>query len=161
MEEVIIYTDGGKRGSSGIGAFSHVTFYPDKEELESYASVIVENETRKVTNQTMELTAVIHAIDSVKQEYKENCTVIIHSDSAYVVNCFKDEWWKKWERNGWENTKQQPIANQQLWKYLVNQYKEYDIDFVKVRGHSGDKYNEMCDDLLNEAMDEWEKENVK
>src|SRR5262245_18552376 len=64
--------------------------------------------------------------------------VHVHSDSAYVVNCFRDRWWERWERTGWIGANKQPVANRDLWERLLAETRRHDVAWHKVRGHSGD-----------------------
>ncbi len=76
----------------------------------------------------------------------------IVSDSTYVVNCFRDNWWVKWERNGWRNSKKEPVANVDLWKPLIELVRSGDVSFRWVKGHSGDPMNDLVDQLAVEAV---------
>ena len=97
----------------------------------------------------MELTAVIEAINSVPADEP----VEIRSDSTYVVNCFRDEWWKGWFARGWRNSQRQPVANRDLWEPLINLVRERgDVTFRWVRGHNGDSMNELVDALAVSAI---------
>lgn len=89
------------------------------------------------TNNRMELTAILKGIEAVLAQY-EDCEVdmCIYSDSAYVINCYKDEWYKKWETNGWVNTARKPVANKDLWEKLIPYFKDKRFEFYKVKGHS-------------------------
>ena len=62
----------------------------------------------------------------------------IVSDSTYVVNCFRDKWWVKWQRNGWTNSQKKPVANVDLWQPLIELVQAGDVSFRWVKGHSGD-----------------------
>lgn len=75
--------------------------------------------------------------------------VLIVSDSTYVVNCFRDRWWQGWEARGWKNSQKQPVANQDLWKPLIDLYKQHRsrIAFQWVKGHSGNPMNDLVDRL--------------
>ena len=73
--------------------------------------------------------------------------VVVVSDSTYVVNCFRDNWWVRWEANGWRNAKKQPVANADLWQPLVELVGPLDVTFRWVKGHSGDRLNELVDPL--------------
>lgn len=98
------------------------------------------------TNQRMEVAAVLHALRSL------DGAVEIVSDSTYVVNCFKDEWWKGWQRRGWKNSQKKPVANQDLWKPLVAMVTERsNVTFRWVKGHSGDEWNDIADQLAVDA----------
>jgi ribonuclease HI len=89
----------------------------------------------------MEVRAVLEALRSNSGE------LVIVSDSTYVVNCFRDRWWVRWQANGWRNAKKQPVANTDLWKPLVELYQERHPQFRWVKGHSGDPMNDLVDRL--------------
>lgn len=101
---------------------------------------------RDTTNQRMEMKAVLQAM----REF-ENHPILIVSDSAYVVNCFRDNWYVKWRRNGWRNGKGKEIANQDLWVPMLRVYENTDVEFKHVRGHAGIVGNEKADVLAVEA----------
>ena len=100
------------------------------------------------TNQRMELTAALQAL----QALKEPCEVVLFSDSAYLINAFNQHWLNNWQRNGWLNAKKQPVENQDLWKALLAVSKTHQVSWQKVKGHAGDKYNERCDELARQAI---------
>ena len=103
------------------------------------------------TNQMMELIAAIEACKWVEsQQYKD---VIIYSDSAYLINCYNDKWFIKWEANNWINSKKESVANINLWKELIPFFRNPSFNFVKVKGHNGDKYNEIADKLATGAIE--------
>ncbi len=99
------------------------------------------------TNQRMEVWAVLDALTTLLSRVDDGVEVV--SDSTYVVNCFRDSWWKGWESRGWKNSQKQPVANQDLWKPLVALYKENSdrISFRWVKGHSGNRMNDLVDQL--------------
>lgn len=101
------------------------------------------------TNQRMELTAAINGLNHWKLNYYNdfNDSILVYSDSAYLVNCYKQKWYESWQSNGWVNSKKEPVANQDLWEQLIPYFNNPAISFVKVQGHTGDKYNEMANDL--------------
>ena len=103
------------------------------------------------TNQRMELMAVIQALKALKVE---NWEVEVYSDSAYVVNAFKHRWVDKWQKNGWKNSKNEPVANQDLWQELLRLCRKNKVTLKKVAGHSGDELNERCDYLARQAIKE-------
>jgi ribonuclease HI len=94
----------------------------------------------------MELQAVLEALRALGVG-SEDGPIEVVSDSTYVVNCFRDEWWVKWQRNGWHNSKRQPVANADLWKPLVELVNAGDVEFRWVKGHSGDRMNDLVDEL--------------
>jgi ribonuclease HI len=89
----------------------------------------------------MEIRAVLEALRTLPGP------LTIVSDSTYVVNCFRDEWWVRWQRNGWRNAKKEPVANTDLWKPLIELYQERRPVFRWVKGHSGDPMNDLVDRL--------------
>ena len=99
------------------------------------------------TNQRMELTAALKACEEI-DAMDGFATVRLYSDSAYLINCYKQNWWKNWRANGWKNSKKEPVANQDLWEKLIYFFmKAPGYDFIKVKGHAGNTYNEMVDEL--------------
>lgn len=134
-ERTIVYTDGACSGNPGPGGWAWLV--PG----ESWASG-AENPS---TNQRMELRAVLHAVTNL------DGPLHVHSDSTYVVNCFRDDWWVGWERRGWKNSNGKPVANQDLWKPLIAAYETGDVRFTWVKGHSGDHWNDIADQLAVDA----------
>lgn len=99
------------------------------------------------TNQRMELTAALKACEEI-EAMDGFATVKLYSDSAYLINCYKQNWWKNWRANGWRNSKKEPVANQDLWEKLIRYFMMTpSYDFIKVKGHAGNKCNEMVDKL--------------
>jgi ribonuclease HI len=92
----------------------------------------------------MEIYAVLDAL----RTYDSGAVVIV-SDSTYVVNCFRDKWWDGWMRRGWVNAAKKPVANQDLWRPLIDLYltRRDEIAFRWVKGHSGDPMNDRVDEL--------------
>jgi ribonuclease HI len=100
------------------------------------------------TNQRMEITAALEAV----RTFSADGPVVVVSDSTYVVNCFRDRWYVKWEANGWRNAKKQPVANADLWRPLVELVQAGDVTFRWVKGHSGDRLNDLVDQLAVDAI---------
>jgi len=102
----------------------------------------------KATNQIAELTAVLSACKyAIKNMNGFPQSATIYSDSAYVVNCFKDRWYRKWIDKEWKNSKRQAVANKELWQELVPFFEDNRFDFVKVKGHAEDPWNILVDKL--------------
>jgi ribonuclease HI len=99
------------------------------------------------TNQRMEITAVVRALESISG------AVFVMSDSTYVVNCFRDRWWEGWLRRGWRNSSGKPVANRDLWEPLLALALDSTraVRFSWVKGHSGDEMNDLVDLLAVEA----------
>lgn len=136
MKEVTLYTDGACSGNPGKGGWGAVLIYGGFEKQMSGVEEVT-------TNNKMELTAVIQGLKALK----EKCKVTVFSDSAYVVNAFNNKWIDSWITNNWKNSKKEPVANRELWEELIALTKFHEVTFNKVKGHAGDKYNEICDSL--------------
>ncbi len=94
------------------------------------------------TNQRMEVTAALEAVRALEGP------LVVVSDSTYVVNCFRDGWWRGWLARGWLNSSRQPVANRDLWEPFVDLVAERgDVVFRWVKGHSGDRMNDLVDRL--------------
>jgi len=104
---------------------------------------VVAGGERATTNQRMELMAAIEGLAAIPGRRR----VRVHSDSAYMVNCFRDRWWERWEQNGWLGAGRKPVTNRDLWERLLAQTRRHDVTWVKVAGHAGDALNERVDQL--------------
>jgi ribonuclease HI len=95
----------------------------------------------------MEVTAVLEALRALPRPLE------VHSDSTYVVNCFRDRWWEGWIKRGWRNSQRKPVANRDLWEPLIALYRQdpRNVRFQWVKGHSGDPMNDVVDRLAVEA----------
>lgn len=102
----------------------------------------------KTTNNRMELTAAIEAL----KHTEPGAEVKLHSDSAYVINAFVQNWFKGWAQRGWKNAKGQPVENQDLWRELYQLASQRRVEWIKVKGHAGNHYNEIADQLAVEAI---------
>ncbi len=136
MKKVVIYTDGACSGNPGKGGWGAVLIYNGQEKEISGAEEVT-------TNNKMELTACIKSLKLLK----EPCEVTLFSDSAYVVNAFNENWIEGWQNNNWRNSQKKEVANIELWKELISLTQTHNVTFNKVKGHAGDKYNEICDAL--------------
>ena len=143
---LVIYTDGACSGNPGPGGWAWAVA-PDGEPNASGGEAAT-------TNQRMEIYAVLDALraHAPLADGGPPVPIEIVSDSTYVVNCFRDRWWVKWERNGWTNSKKQPVANVDLWKPLIELVRAGDVTFRWVKGHSGDPMNDLVDRLAVEAI---------
>lgn len=140
QKEVVLYTDGACRGNPGPGGWGYVLLYgPHRKAASGHAA--------ETTNNRMELQAIVEGLNALKQP----CKVHIHSDSAYVVNAFKQGWIQNWQRNGWRTGKKEPVKNEDLWKALLAASLRHTIAWVKVKGHADDELNNEVDALAVEA----------
>ena len=132
-----IFTDGSSRGNPGPGGYGVVMLYKGnrKELSQGY---------RITTNNRMELTAVIKALEAIK---KNSIKVTIYSDSKYVVESVEKGWVWNWGEKKFKKKK-----NIDLWKQFIPLYKKFNIKFIWVKGHTGIKENERCDELANLAQ---------
>lgn len=176
MKTIFLYTDGGCSGNQSeinIGGYGAILQYGEHKK-EIYGG------EKNTTNNIMEMTAVIEGLKAITDK---NLKVEVYSDSAYVVNCFAQKWYINWEKNGWKNSKKQPVENKELWETLIELVRSFEqVTFFKVKGHldinktaeinkwykkfiqqrniSKDDYlylvemNNRADELANIAMDE-------
>ena len=141
MEEVIIYTDGACSGNPGPGGWGSILMYKNEKKE-------ISGGNKDTTNNIMEITAVIEALKLLKFP----CSVKIYSDSSYVVNCFKQGWIYNWKKNGWKTASKEPVKNKELWEELYHFTTIHKIEFIKVKGHSDNIYNNRCDELTRNAI---------
>lgn len=104
---------------------------------------------KETTNNRMEMLAVINGLKALKFP----CTVLIHSDSAYVVNAFNQGWIYSWAKKGWKGADKKPVKNVELWQELLDLSKKHELTFVKVKGHSDNELNNRCDFLAREQVE--------
>tara|TARA_B100000676_G_scaffold290789_1_gene324704 strand:+ start:1121 stop:1567 length:447 start_codon:yes stop_codon:yes gene_type:complete len=135
-----IYTDGACKGNPGIGGWGAILKYGNTEkEIKGFS--------KETTNNIMELTAVIKALESLSR----SCNIIITTDSNYVKNGITD-WINNWKKNGWKTAKKQPVKNKDLWVSLDKLVAKHSITWKWIKGHSGHPENERADQLANEAI---------
>ena len=140
---ITVYTDGACSGNPGPGGWAWAVA-PDG--IPSAAGG-----ERQTTNQRMEIQAVVEALRALVVASPDRPIVVV-SDSTYVVNCFRDRWWVRWEANGWRNAQRKPVANADLWQPLVGLVKTHSVTFRWVKGHSGDRLNDLVDQLAVAAI---------
>ena len=143
LKYIEIFTDGACRGNPGVGGWGAILVYKDHKKE-------ICGSSRDTTNNIMELTAVIKALDSLK----EQCHVVLTTDSTYVKDGITN-WIKTWKLNGWKTANKKTVKNQELWKHLDILSTKHDIEWKWVRGHSGHPGNEHADALANEAIDQY------
>jgi ribonuclease HI len=132
----VVFTDGACLGNPGPGGWAWAE--PDG----AYAS----GHEARTTNQRMEITAAYEAVKAHPGPLE------VVSDSTYVVNCFRDRWWVGWIAQGWKTSARKPVANRDLWEPFVELVRARgDVTFRWVKGHSGDRMNDLVDLLAVEA----------
>ena len=142
MKHVDIYTDGACRGNPGTGGWGAVLVFGGVEKELSGGQ-------RETTNNRMELTAVISALEALK----EPCEVTLTSDSKYVTDAVNQGWALSWRAKGWRRADRSPALNVDLWERLLALLEVHRVTFVWVRGHNGHPYNERCDALATAFAD--------
>ncbi len=139
--DVVLYTDGACSGNPGPGGWAAIVIDGGEERIVSGAEPVT-------TNQRMELLGAIEGLRAVPGRRR----VKLHSDSAYVINCFRDRWYERWEKNGWVGSGKQVVTNRDLWERLLAESRRHDVEWIKVRGHAGDELNERVDRLARAAI---------
>ncbi len=141
--KIEIYTDGACSGNPGKGGYGAILMYKHhKKEISGF-----EKET---TNNRMELMAVIQSLKSLKREFS---SITVYTDSKYVQNGIS-KWIHSWKKNNWKGANRKPIKNIDLWKMLDEESVKHEIDWRWVKGHSGNKYNEIADSLARKAIED-------
>lgn len=142
--ELKIYTDGACSTNGTWESGAAACYYLNDKPI-----LKVGHYLGKATNNIAELKAIEMALMEIVT--MPNCPkdIYIMSDSAYIVNCMNDGWYKKWEVNGWLTSQKKAVANKDIWESILLRYKTlskyYNISFVKVKGHSSDKFNAEVD----------------
>ena len=149
--EYTVYADGACSGNPGPGGYAFIIMNENKDVL-----LKVSGSKSKATNNQMELTAIVRALVHIRsfENHHRKQTVTIYSDSAYCVNAIEEGWIFTWKKNGWKTKAGREVKNIDLWlelyRFLTSTRME--IQAVKVKGHSGDKYNELVDKAAKEAI---------
>jgi ribonuclease HI len=135
MKNVKIYTDGACSGNPGPGGWGAILMYGDRKKELSGGEA-------STTNNRMELTAVITALEALK----EPCQVELYTDSKYVADAINQGWLKNWIKRGWRK-KDGPVKNPDLWQRLIPLIETHMVEFIWVKGHAENEYNNRCDEL--------------
>ena len=142
-KEITIYTDGSSLGNPGDGGWG-VIFLTSKKEIE------IGGYQKDVTNNQMELLAMLKALKTLAEKKVENYKIKIFSDSKYVLTGMQ-EWIKNWKKNSWKTAQKKPVKNKELWIKIddLKLFLEKDNKIIlkHVKAHSGEKYNEQVDNI--------------
>ncbi|MBQ9354346.1 MAG: ribonuclease HI [Clostridia bacterium] len=133
---VEIFTDGACSGNPGPGGWGAILRFGNREKEISGGEI-------NTTNNRMELTACIKALEALK----EPCTVTLTTDSKYVADGINNGWAISWRANNWRKSDKKPALNPDLWENLLNLLKKHDVTIKWVKGHAGHPENERCDAL--------------
>jgi len=145
MEQVEIYSDGACKGNPGPGGWGALLRYQSVQGLREKELFGGE---RLTTNNRMELTAVIRAIEALKRP----CAVTVHTDSVYVQKGIS-EWIHNWKKRGWKTATKEPVKNADLWQELDGLVTAHKIDWRWIKGHAGHDGNERADALANRGVE--------
>jgi ribonuclease HI len=137
-----IYTDGSCLGNPGNGGWGAILLYREHERKVSGAQ-------KETTNNRMEIKAVIEALKLLK---KSSDNVKIYTDSKYVKDGITS-WIFNWKKNGWRNSNRKIVKNSDLWKELDEEVQNHKIEWIWVKGHAGNKYNEVVDELARKEAE--------
>ena len=138
--EVTIYTDGGCVFNPGPGGYGAVLLCGEhRRELSAGF--------RKTTNNRMEIMAAIAGLEALKRP----CSVVIWSDSQYLVNAIELGWAKRWKSHSWWRNRDERALNPDLWERLLELCAIHQVHFRWLRGHAGHEHNERCDALARNA----------
>lgn len=141
MKKVDLYTDGACSNNPGPGGWGVVLIYKGiKKEFSGFV--------KETTNNRMELMAVIKGLSFLK----EQCDVKVHTDSAYVFNAFSKNWIINWQNNNWINSQKDEVVNKDLWLKLLKLAQKHIISWQKVKGHSDNEFNNLCDTLATDQI---------
>ena len=136
MKTVTIYTDGACSGNPGPGGWGAILSYNGREKELSGGE-------RQTTNNRMELTAVISALEALR----EPCAVELYSDSKYVIDALSKGWAESWRKKNWIKSDKKPALNPDLWKRLLDLTAVHTMRYHWVKGHADNEYNNRCDAL--------------
>lgn len=139
MKKVEIFTDGACKGNPGPGGWGAILRMGHHEKELSGGEA-------ETTNNRMELTAVIRALEALK----EPCHVHLHTDSRYVIDGIT-KWIYGWQKNGWKTAAKKPVLNAELWQDLLAATRRHRIEWIWVKGHDGHPENERADRLASDA----------
>ena len=137
---VEIFCDGACSGNPGPGGYGAILRYGGHEKE-------ISGGARETTNNRMELSAAIEALRLLTRP----CAVTVTTDSQYLVKGIT-EWISGWRRNGWRNSKKEPVLNRDLWEQLLVVTEKHSVQWKWVRGHAGHAENERCDQLAREGI---------
>lgn len=145
-----VYCDGSTRGNgkeNAVGAWAYVVINGDYNTISAGDVGAVAG----TTNQRMELCAAIEGITKALTFLEKGDVIDVYTDSAYLHNCYNQKWYENWQRNGWRNSKKEPVANQDLWEMLIPYFEKFEVNFHKVKGHADNMWNNYVDDLAQNA----------
>lgn len=136
-----IYTDGACLGNPGRGGYGAILLYKEHQKK-------ISGSEKETTNNRMELRGAIEALRTLKKPSE----IILHTDSKYVMDGIM-KWISNWKKNGWRTADRKPVKNSDLWQDLDLEVEKHKIEWIWVKGHSGNHFNEIVDELAREAAE--------
>ena len=158
MSEVIdIYTDGACMNNPGPGGWAAVIITPHGKNL------TVRGRDPTSTNNRMELTAAVKGLQRLQRldhliSEPLDLPVILHSDSKYLTDAFNQNWLRRWKKNDWKTGMGKPVSNRDLWEELLLLAEQRNITWQWLKGHSGNYFNDLCDQIATEEAQMAKKE---
>ena len=140
QDKIIIYTDGACSGNPGVGGWGAILMFKEHEKK-------ILGGNKETTNNQMEIRAVIEALKTIKKPAE----IIIYTDSKYVMDGIT-KWINGWKKNGWRTADRKAVKNSELWQELDSEVSKHKIEWRWVKGHSGDKYNDIADELARNGI---------
>ena len=140
QDKIIIYTDGACSGNPGKGGWGAILMFKEHEKK-------ISGGLKETTNNQMEIRAVIEALKTIKKPNE----IIINTDSKYVMDGIT-KWINGWKKNGWRTADRKPVKNSELWQELDEEVAKHRIECRCVKGHSGNKYNDIADELARHGI---------
>lgn len=169
-KQIHLWTDGSAINNGdekGLGGHGYILLYGnfegvdlDKKYCEDKFTLTGYSSSTETTNNREEMKSCIEGLKRIK---KQDIPIVVFADSAYLVNCMNQRWYESWRRNGWRNSKKEPVANQDLWEELLEiiESNMLFVKFQKIKGHSGIYYNELVDSLAGKGLKEAREWNAK
>lgn len=144
MNTLKIYTDGACSGNPGPGGWGAIIIDQEDKEIE------LSGGDKSTTNNRMELLAVINALKYLNSNTTA-CSILLYVDSQYVKNGITN-WIFTWKKNNWKTAAKTPVKNKELWIELDELTQKQNIEWIWVKAHNGDKYNELVDKLARSGI---------
>lgn len=142
MKQLQIYTDGACSNNPGIGGWGAILIFNKVQKKLSGGELLT-------TNNRMELMAVISALKALK----EPCNIKLYSDSAYIINAFNKGWINAWQTNNWKTADKKEVQNKDLWEKLLVVANPHSIEWIKVKGHADNVFNNECDAMARAEVE--------
>lgn len=154
IRELDFYTDGAWSSKSEMGGWAAICVED---------GLIIDAQSGREpysTNNRMELTAFLSALESINTIETGHTKVNVYTDSAYIANCINQKWYANWMRNGWKTSDRQEVKNQDLWKRIIALYiklkDRFNVEVIKVKSHAGNSFNNYADLLAVKRRKELE-----